>query len=78
VVFYEVSVGTDRRFPKTRDDIVPLTNVGLNKSVIFYDLDLTALTGIYYFTVNAYSASYSVATVTSNGFRVGYDGGVIG
>ncbi|XP_076085507.1 uncharacterized protein LOC143056307 [Mytilus galloprovincialis] len=78
VVFYEVAVGTDRRFPKTRDDVVPFTNVGLNKTIIFYDLELTAITGIYYFTVKAYSASYSVATVTSNGFRVGFDGGVIG
>ena len=78
VVFYEVAVGTDRRFPKTRDDVVPFTNVGLNKTIIFYDLELTAITGIYYFTVKAYSASYSVATVTSNGFRVGFNGGVTG
>ncbi|CAG2210833.1 unnamed protein product [Mytilus edulis] len=78
VVFYEVAVGTDRRFPKTRDDVVPYTNVGLNKTTIFYDLELTPITGIYYFTVKAYSASYSVATVTSNGFRVGFDGGVTG
>lgn len=78
VVFYEVAVGTDRRFPKTRDDVVPFTNVWLNKTAIFYDLELTPIAGIYYFTVKAYSASYSVATVTSNGFRVGYDGGVIG
>ncbi|VDH98959.1 Hypothetical predicted protein [Mytilus galloprovincialis] len=78
VVFYEVAVGTDRRFPKTRDDVVPYTNVGLNKTTIFYDLELTPITGIYYFTVKAYSASYSVATVTSNGFRVGFNGGVTG
>ncbi|CAG2246701.1 unnamed protein product [Mytilus edulis] len=76
VVYYEVAVGTDRRFPKTRDDVVPFTNVYLNKTVIFYDLELTPLTGIYYFTVKAYSASYSIATVTSNGFQVGFDGGV--
>ncbi|XP_076085326.1 uncharacterized protein LOC143056125 [Mytilus galloprovincialis] len=76
VVFYEVAVGTDRRFPKTRDDVVPFTNVGLNKTVIFYDLELTPLTGNYYFTVKAYSASYSIATVTSNGFKVGFNEGV--
>ncbi|XP_052081925.1 uncharacterized protein LOC127719726 isoform X2 [Mytilus californianus] len=76
VVYYEVAVGTDRRFPKTRDDVVPFTDVFLNKTVIFYDLELTPLTGIYYFTVKAYSASYSIATVTSNGFQVGFDGGV--
>jgi hypothetical protein len=34
--------------------------------------------GVYYFTVKAYSASYSVAMVTSNGFRVGYDGEIKG
>lgn len=76
VAFYEVAVGTDRRFPKTRDNIVPFTNVGKNKSVTFYDLDLVPASGLYYFTVKAFSASYSVATVVSNGFHVGFDGGV--
>ncbi|VDI46307.1 Hypothetical predicted protein [Mytilus galloprovincialis] len=78
VLFYEVAVGTDRRFHKTRDNIVPFTKVGLNDSVTFYDLNLESGTAIYYFTVRAYSASFSVATVTSNGFHVGYDGGVEG
>lgn len=69
-------MGTDRRFPETRDNIVPFTNVGKDKTVTFYDLNLTPGTGMYYFTVKAYSASHSVAMVTSNGFHVGYDGGV--
>ncbi|CAC5409205.1 unnamed protein product [Mytilus coruscus] len=77
VEFYEVALGTDRRFSQTRDDIVPFTNVGKDKKVTFYDLDLVPGTGMYYFTVKAYSASYSVAIVTSNGFHVGYDGGVV-
>ncbi|VDI27589.1 Hypothetical predicted protein, partial [Mytilus galloprovincialis] len=76
VVYYEVALGTDRRFPKTRDNIVSWTNVAKNTSVTFYDLELVPSRGMYYFTVKAYSASYSVAMVTSNGFRVGYDGGV--
>ncbi|XP_048258717.1 uncharacterized protein LOC124137708 isoform X1 [Haliotis rufescens] len=76
VAFYEVAVGTDRRFPKTRDDVVPFVNVGLNKTVTFYDLDLTLITAIYYFTVRAHSRSGSRTDVTSNGFSVGFDGGV--
>ena len=73
-----VAVGTDRRFNKTRDDVVPYTNVGTNTTVTFYDLDLTPSTAIYYFTVIAFSKSFSRATVTSNGFYVGQDGGVTG
>ncbi|XP_048250793.1 uncharacterized protein LOC124111176 [Haliotis rufescens] len=76
VVYYEVAVGTDRRFPKTRDNIVPFTNVGLNKTATFFDLDLTPVTAFYYFTVRAHSSSGSKAEVTSNGFSVGFDGGV--
>ncbi|KAK3104702.1 hypothetical protein FSP39_008103 [Pinctada imbricata] len=76
VAYYMVAVGTDRRYNKTRDDVVPYTNVGTNTSVTFYDLDLTPNTAIYYFTVIAFSKSFSKATVTSNGFYVGEDGGV--
>lgn len=78
VTYYEVAVGTDRRFPKTRDNIVPFTSVGRNTSITFYNLDLVPGSGLYYFTVKAYSASYSIATVTSNGFRVGFDGSIAG
>ncbi|VDI79784.1 Hypothetical predicted protein [Mytilus galloprovincialis] len=76
VAFYEVALGTDRRFSQTRDNIVPFTNVGKDKKVTFYDLDLVPGTPMYYFTVKAYSASHSIAMVTSNGFHVGDDGGV--
>jgi len=44
--------------------------------ISFYDLDLVPGSGLYYFTVKAYSASHSVAMVTSNGFHVRFDGGV--
>ncbi|XP_076076023.1 uncharacterized protein LOC143046845 [Mytilus galloprovincialis] len=74
VEFYEVALGTDRRFSKTRDNIVPFTNIEKDKNVTFYDLDLVPGTGMYYFTVKAYSASHSVAIVTSNGFYVGFGG----
>ncbi|XP_076085497.1 uncharacterized protein LOC143056293 [Mytilus galloprovincialis] len=76
IVKYEVALGTDRRFAKTRDDTVPFTDVGLNKSVIFFDLHLTPGAGRYYFSVRAYSSSYSMVEVSSNGFYVGFDGGV--
>ncbi|XP_067658325.1 uncharacterized protein [Haliotis asinina] len=73
VVFYEVALGTDRRFDKTRDNVVPFTDVGRNKSVTFYDLELVTLDALYYFTVRAHSASGSTVEVTSNGFAVGFN-----
>ena len=78
VAYYEVALGTDRRFDKTRDNVVPFTNVGLNTSVTFKDLDLVPGYGVYYFTVQAFSTSSSSATITSNGFFVSFDGGVSG
>ncbi|KAK3612515.1 hypothetical protein CHS0354_024486 [Potamilus streckersoni] len=76
VEYYEVALGTDRRFKKTRDNVVPFTKVDRNTSVTFWDLDLVPGFAMYYFTVRAYSASYSVSEVTSNGFYVAFDGGV--
>lgn len=78
VAYYLVALGTDRRFNHTRDDVVPYTNVGTNTSVTIYDLDLTPETAVYYFSVYAISKSFSRTLVTSNGFYVGYDGGIIG
>ena len=79
VAYYEVALGTDRRFPKTRDNVVPFTNVGnATTSVTFPFLDLIPNVAVYYFTVKAYSLSYSYAQVTSNGFFVGFEGGVAG
>lgn len=73
-----MALGTDRRFNKTRDNVVPYTNVGTNTSVIFYNLDLTPGNAVYYFSVYAVSKSFSKTLVTSNGFFVGYDGDVTG
>lgn len=70
-------MGTDRRFPNTRENIVPFTNVDKNTTVTFYDLSLVPEAGLYYFTVRAYSTSFSISTVTSNGFHVGYDGEIL-
>ena len=78
VAYYLVALGSDRRFNHTRDNIVPYTNVGTNTSVTFYDLDLTPGIAVYYFSVYAVSKSFSRTLVTSNGFFVGYDGGVTG
>lgn len=78
MAYYLVALGTDRRFNKTRDNVVPYTNVGTNTSVTFYDLDLTPGVAVYYFSVYAISKAFSKSLVTSNGFYVGYDGGVAG
>ena len=74
---YEVAVGTDRRFHNTRNNIRPFTNVGLNVTWTFSDLELTARTSIYYVTVRAYSDSSSMVEVTSNGIKVGYGSHVV-
>ena len=78
VAYYLVALGSDRRFNHTRDNVVPYTNVGTNTSVTFYDLDLTPGIAVYYFSVYAVSKSFSRTLVTSNGFYVGFDGGVTG
>ncbi|WAR05119.1 hypothetical protein MAR_020488, partial [Mya arenaria] len=76
IAYYEVALGTDRRFPQTRDDVVPFTNVGQNTSTTFRNLDLEAGNAIYYFTVKAYSKTYATALALSNGFYVNFQGGV--
>ena len=78
VDYYEVAVGTDRRYPKTRDNTVPFTNVGQNTSVTFNNLDLQALTATYFVTVKGHSASFSAAEVTSSGIHAGVDSKISG
>lgn len=78
IAYYEVGLGTDRRYPHTRGDIVPFTNVGTNTTVTFTNLDLEPGIGVYYFTVRAFSASYTSAIASSNGFYVTFSGGVTG
>ncbi|XP_052806221.1 uncharacterized protein LOC128235438 [Mya arenaria] len=76
IEYYEVALGTDRRFPKTRDNVVPFTNVGRKTSVTFLNLDLDSGDVVYYFTVRAYSKTFATAFAMSNGFYVKFNGGV--
>ena len=78
VDFYETAVGTDRRYPKTRDNIVAFTNVGLNTSVTFERLNLEPLTSVYFVTVRGHSASFATAEVSSNGITPGVNSVVNG
>ena len=78
VDYYEVAVGTDKRFPKTRDNIVPFTSVGKNLTVVFNNLDLQPLTSVYYITVRANSVSFATAEVSSNGVTAGVCSKVLG
>ncbi|XP_064646638.1 uncharacterized protein LOC135499666 isoform X2 [Lineus longissimus] len=76
VRYYEASLGTDRRFPHTKNNIVPYTKLnGSSLYTIFKYLKLQ-LHGLYYVTIRAHSASSAMAEVTSNGFKAGYDDGV--
>ena len=48
VDYYEAALGTDRRYPKTRDNVVPFTYVGQNTTVTFKNLDLAVLSPDYH------------------------------
>ena len=78
VSYFEVGLGSDRRFSNTKDDIVAFRQVGKDTSITFTNLNLTSGNAIYYCTVRAYSEALSTATVTSNGFSVRFVGGVTG
>lgn len=77
IVFYEVAAGSDREYPSTRTDIAPFTNVSLNTSHVFYDLDLTPESITYFITVRAHTVSGAYIEVTSNGISVGYQQGIL-
>ncbi|KAI8516764.1 hypothetical protein Bbelb_053450 [Branchiostoma belcheri] len=77
VEYYEVALGTDRRFPRTRNNVRPFINVGLNRTHTFNNLQLIPRSATYYITVRAHSLLTSVAEVTSNGIQVGYGGQVL-
>ncbi|XP_070573609.1 uncharacterized protein [Ptychodera flava] len=74
---YEVAVGTDRRYPNTRDNVHPFFNVGLNTSHTFHGLNLVPRRLTYYITVRGYSTSTAMAEMTSNGIVVGVGGTVL-
>jgi hypothetical protein len=69
---YEVALGSDDRFPVTRRNIVPFTEVALNTSVTFDGLDLIPQVQQYFFTVRAYGLTGATVEVTSNGISVGF------
>lgn len=76
IEFYEVAAGSDREYPSTRTDIAPFTNVGLNNSHVFYNLNLVPETVTYFITVRAHTVSGAYVDVTSNGISVGYQQGI--
>ncbi|XP_060596420.1 uncharacterized protein LOC132750448 [Ruditapes philippinarum] len=70
VAYYEVALGTDRRFEKTRDNVVPFLNVGLNTSVTFKDLDLEPGFAVYFFTADGGKATPGEINETFNVYQV--------
>ncbi|XP_078620549.1 uncharacterized protein LOC144887293 isoform X2 [Branchiostoma floridae x Branchiostoma japonicum] len=70
IAYYEVAVGTDRRYVSTRSNVYPFTSVGKNRTVTLTDLPMIS-DGTYYITVRAFSVAYTRAQVTSNGIKVG-------
>ncbi|XP_070206105.1 uncharacterized protein [Littorina saxatilis] len=76
IIRYMAAVGTDIRHPESRSDIHAFEDVGLNTSIAFYGLNLTAKTQTYYVTVRAYSAAGSYVESSSDGIRGGFSGDV--
>ena len=69
---YEVAIGTDRRYPVTRTNVLDFTSVDLNLTSTFSGLVLTPQTVTYYTTVRAYSVASTMVEATSNGIRGGF------
>lgn len=74
---YEIAVGNDRRYLKTRSNVHSFVNVGLNKTYTFTNLNLTAKLVKYYITVRSYSVAGSYTEGYSNGLRVGFNDDII-
>ena len=72
--YYEVALGTEWHEPKTRENVVEFTDVGLSKVWTFENVTLVPRKQTYYVTVRAHSKSSAVSVVASNGIRVGYKG----
>ena len=71
IAYYEVAAGSNLEFPNTRSNIAPFTNVGLNTTHVFRDLNLVPELVEYYVTVRAYAVSGKHVEAHSNGIRVG-------
>ncbi|XP_052219885.1 uncharacterized protein LOC127837088 [Dreissena polymorpha] len=74
---YEVAIGNDRRYEKTRSNVHYFVDVGLNTSYTFSHLNLTSKLARYYVTVRAYSMAGGITEGYSNGIRVGYNDDII-
>ena len=72
IISYEIALGTDRRYPSTKTNIVPFTNVGLSTVYTLSGLQLVPMDQLYYVTVRARAVSGATIDVTSNGIRVGF------
>ncbi|XP_069134862.1 uncharacterized protein [Argopecten irradians] len=72
VRYYEVALGDNNRYEKTRSNIHYYVNVGLNTSYTFRNLNLTAQSVTYYVTVRATSMAGSQEKSTSNGVKAGF------
>ena len=77
IEYYQVAVGTDRRYFSTKSNIVPFTNVGSATSHTFTGLNLVAMDQVYYVTVRAYAVSGASVDATSNGVTVGFNTSII-
>ncbi|KAJ8312545.1 hypothetical protein KUTeg_009918 [Tegillarca granosa] len=77
IVRYEVAIGNDRRYTKTRSNVHYFVDVGLNNSFTFKSLNLTSKVVTYYITVRAYSEAGSYEEGYSNGVRVGFEEGIV-
>lgn len=74
---YEVAIGNDRRYQKTRSNVHYFVNVGLNNSYTFKNLNLTSKLVRYYITVRSYSMAGGYTEGYSNGIRVGFDDDIV-
>ena len=72
ITYYEVAAGSDREYANTRTDIAPFTNVGLNTTHTFTNLNLVPQSVTYYITVRAHAVSGAYTDATSNGITAGY------
>lgn len=77
IVRYEVAIGNDRRYSKTRSNVHYFVDVGLNNFFTFKNLNLTSKLVTYYITVRAYSEAGSFEEGYSNGVRVGFEEGIV-
>lgn len=68
IAYYEISIGEDTK----TTSVYNFTNVGLNKSYTFTDVNLTSKNVLYFVIVRGYSKTGEYAESYSNGVRVGY------